>query len=101
MDTEIARHVTSLLQSYSDDDADQAIFRLWKRVTIENQYQVRSELATLALSGSHSLSQPGPIRVLYVSNASAFSGAEESLCQLIAHVDRARFQPFALVGKHG
>ena len=39
-----------------------------------------------------------PPRVLYVSNASAFSGAEESLCQMVQKIDRARYEVFAAVG---
>ncbi|MGH9452662.1 MAG: glycosyltransferase family 4 protein [Terriglobia bacterium] len=42
-----------------------------------------------------------PPRVLFVSNQSAFSGAEASLCQLASHIDNARFSLFAAIGAEG
>jgi glycosyltransferase involved in cell wall biosynthesis len=40
-------------------------------------------------------------RVLYVSNGAGFSGAEESLCQLLRQLSPARFERFALVSLEG
>ncbi len=43
----------------------------------------------------------GRVTVLYISEASGFSGAEESLCQMLAHLDRKRFSPAAIIGVEG
>jgi len=42
-----------------------------------------------------------PLRVLYVSNPSAYSGSEEALCRMIARLDRATAEPHALVALEG
>ncbi|MFL6333970.1 MAG: glycosyltransferase [Pyrinomonadaceae bacterium] len=44
---------------------------------------------------------PAPLKVLYVSTPSVFSGAEQSLCQLVAHLDADRVKPYALVAMRG
>jgi hypothetical protein len=44
---------------------------------------------------------PGPIRVLYVSAAAGYSGAEESLVRMIAELDRNTVQPYACVSMSG
>lgn len=61
-------------------------------------------------------SQPGPYvvrravrrrtrarrrKVLFVSTPSAYSGAEESLCQLVGELNRKLYKPYALVGACG
>lgn len=40
-------------------------------------------------------------RVLFVSNPSAYSGGEASLCELAGHIDKDRYEPWALVGLDG
>ena len=67
--------------------------RLWKRVQIRNNTE---RLASLHFHSS-ALETSRP-RVLYVSNPSAFSGAEESLCQLVRKIDPNRFEKYAVVG---
>ena len=68
--------------------------RLWKRVQISDNAE---RLASLHF-GSPIFSPPSRPRVLYVSNASAYSGAEESLNQLVRKVDPNRFEKYAVIG---
>jgi glycosyltransferase involved in cell wall biosynthesis len=50
----------------------------------------------------HASRTPSPTkRILYVTNASSFTGGHEALCQLIAHLNRQEFTPFALIGSEG
>ena len=42
-----------------------------------------------------------PVRVLYASNSSGFTGAQQSLCHLIGAIDRERYQPTALISYSG
>ncbi|MGI0016902.1 MAG: glycosyltransferase, partial [Nitrososphaera sp.] len=99
-DIEIARLVISSV-SPSHQDNGVEIFRVWKKTVIERRSQYREELAPAAIPKESRIRRPGPLRVLYVSNASAFSGAEDSLCQLVASLDRTRFEPLALIGMRG
>jgi hypothetical protein len=70
----------------------------WRRASMERSRDRCRQLAP-AIPPRRSVRQgDGPRRVLYVSNQSGFSGAEESLCQLIDHLDRARYEPVALLG---
>ena len=68
--------------------------RLWKQAQISDKAE---RLASLHFSAPLS-SAPSRPRVLYVSNASAYSGAEESLNQLVRKVDPNRFEKYAVVG---
>jgi glycosyltransferase involved in cell wall biosynthesis len=43
----------------------------------------------------------GRRRILYGSNASGFTGAQQSLCHLIGALDRTRYEPLALVSNSG
>lgn len=40
-------------------------------------------------------------KILFVSTPSAYSGAEECLCQLIGELNQDLYKPYALVGAHG
>ncbi len=65
---------------------------LWKRVQIrDNAERLASLHFGSPVSSAFETSSDRP-RVLYVSNASAYSGAEESLCQLVRKVDPNRFE---------
>jgi glycosyltransferase involved in cell wall biosynthesis len=74
---------------------------LWKRASLQKQRAIIADLAK-----AENFSTGGPVgkksnRVLYVSNRSAYSGAEESLCQLIGQIDPEQYESFALVGASG
>lgn len=71
---------------------------LWKRVQIrENAQRLASLHFRSPVSSAFETPSSRP-RVLYVSNASAYSGAEESLCQLVRKIDPNRFEKYAVVG---
>ncbi|HEV2581522.1 MAG TPA: glycosyltransferase, partial [Ktedonobacteraceae bacterium] len=78
----------------------------WKQIREERREQarrvLRSRIGYLAPPGKLTRPEKRPrARVLYISNPSAFSGGEASLCQLAAHVDRRRFDLFALLALRG
>lgn len=71
---------------------------LWKQVQIrENAERLASLHFSSPISSASATTSSRP-RVLYVSNASAYSGAEESLCQLVRKIDPNRFEKYAVVG---
>lgn len=69
--------------------------RLWKRLQIRDNAE---RLASLHFGPSALETSSSRPKVLYVSNASAYSGAEESLIQLVRKVDPNRFEKYAVVG---
>jgi glycosyltransferase involved in cell wall biosynthesis len=76
--------------------------RRWRNATINTRARARDTLRSLSASLFSSNRVPlRPRRVLFASNASAFSGGENSLCQLAAMLDRQRFKPFAILGGEG
>lgn len=91
-EVDIANEVLGL----NDEPEGVEALRLWKQVQIRNYAERMASL--------HFRSSPAPVisssrpRILYVSNASAYSGAEESLCQLVRKVDPDRFEKYAVVG---
>jgi glycosyltransferase involved in cell wall biosynthesis len=80
----------------------------WRRCAIEMSGRLERELREV-VTGSTAVAntlgggcdQDGRRRVLFVSEPAGFSGAEESLCQMIDQLDRGAFEPFALVGAEG
>jgi glycosyltransferase involved in cell wall biosynthesis len=84
---EIARE---LLRDTENPEGVEVLLR-WKQELIK-QTEERARPKRRASNGS------GLPRVLYVSNASAYSGAEESLCQLVRKIDKRRFELFAAIG---
>lgn len=71
-----------------------AMLRSWKRQRISK------------LTSAKGQRRPSPRRtsaanVLFVSNASACSGAEESLTEVVKHLDRRRYVPAAIVALDG
>jgi glycosyltransferase involved in cell wall biosynthesis len=73
--------------------------KAWKEECIRGRLERRTEL--FASIGRIPRRRPGRIRVTFVSVASAFSGAEEALCQLAAGIDTERFELSAMVGLDG
>jgi glycosyltransferase involved in cell wall biosynthesis len=74
----------------------------WRRCLIQTRDDYRRELLDTVPSFAETNGSGGDrIRILFVSDPSGFSGAEESLCQLIVHLDKTRFYPFALLGCEG
>lgn len=75
--------------------------RSWKKITIEkqraNSQGGNSTVGSISRDWHHQLKQ----HVLFVSTPSAYSGAEESLCQLVGGLNRELYRPFALIGAAG
>jgi glycosyltransferase involved in cell wall biosynthesis len=94
-EVEIARRVLNLSISSSDE------FKLWRQCSITMRNERRDELLNRKVGRFHPISRGLPYRILFISNPSGFSGAEESLCQLIAHLDTTRFRLLALIGRDG
>ncbi len=82
-----------------DDEPDglEALL-LWKHVQIRENVDRMASLHLPSASSPARESISARPRVLYVSNASAYSGAEESLVQLVRKIDPARFEKCAVVG---
>lgn len=99
-DVDIARRAITILAT-SGDEGDTDGLRYWKQAVIDEHLNFRNGLTRVINTENDVKKKPSPLRVLYVSNPSAFSGAEESLCQLIARLDTDRYQPFALIGMKG
>jgi glycosyltransferase involved in cell wall biosynthesis len=76
-----------------------ALLDAWRIASIQahenHKAQVHAEPSALAGRSA------GPLTVLYVSNSAGFSGAEESLCQLVRKIPETDFRKFALISLEG
>jgi glycosyltransferase involved in cell wall biosynthesis len=82
--------------------ASLAGFRLWKEERIQEAEREREEnRPRVVWADDEGAPVDGRTRVLYVSNPSGFSGAEESLCQMMSHLDPHRFAMTAVVAHEG
>jgi glycosyltransferase involved in cell wall biosynthesis len=101
-DIKIARRVICAIPNFSSGDSGGVVpLQFWKQAAIAMRRQVREGIAKDIVPSRYGIQRAGPRRVLYASTASAFSGAEESCCRLIDHIDPARFTPYALVAMRG
>jgi glycosyltransferase involved in cell wall biosynthesis len=95
---EIARSVIASEGTLVDDlDA----LHLWKMKVIERQRANTQELISGGRGITKDWSHQGRQHILFVSTPSAYSGAEESLCQLIGGLDRELYRLYALIGATG
>lgn len=78
-----------------DDPEGLDALLLWKQVQIRENTDRLASLHPPSAELKRTSDRP---RILYVSNASAYSGAEESLCQLVRKIDSNRFEKCAVVG---
>lgn len=106
-DCEIARYAIHLMTSGAAVNSPEVLLGLdcWKRAATEIGLQRRRNLLTQAgvpISRKDASALGIPSRsVLFVSNASAFSGAEQSLCQMARCLDASRYRKLGLVGMEG
>ncbi len=100
-DVDVLRRVCLRLGAREGEERGILGLRLWKQEAMCDARRRRTELKSLALSKQRRVQRSDSRSILYVSNASAFSGAEESLCQLVTQVDAERFKKFALVALEG
>ncbi len=72
--------------------------RSWKTETLLKQRTVDNERGTYAVRRR---TRARRRKILFVSTPSAYSGAEESLCQLVGGLNQELYKPYALVGARG
>jgi len=96
-DLDIAREVIRT-RGISEDPLSE--LRAWRKISIRVRQKVREQSHFMTFYRFPTDRSRKP-RVLLISNQSAFSGAEESLCQLARHIDKQRFELFAAVGAKG
>jgi glycosyltransferase involved in cell wall biosynthesis len=74
----------------------------WKREALLKQRALDSERRPFAVRHPvRGRTRTRPRKILFVSTPSAYSGAEESLCQLVGGLNRELYKPYALVGACG
>lgn len=98
---EIARNVVHVKLSNAPAQKSLQTLHLWKKVSLQKQLEIRRTLVKTVNSPISDFGSKKCRRVLFVSNPSAYSGSEESLCQLIGRIDPEQYEPFALVGTSG
>jgi glycosyltransferase involved in cell wall biosynthesis len=97
-----ARDIEILREALADDQFQNpsgSFIEAYKRGAIAVRHQ-RLRRRTTA-KRRQSVIQRRPIRILYASNGSAFTGAHQSLCHLIGALDRAKYEPFGVVSFSG
>ncbi len=101
-DARTARRLTSAMRSERVGEGD--VWQTLRQYLVQRARAQRRSFRSLA-KACCSAHHPDPdgrrLRVLFVSNASAFSGAEASLCELIAGFNRSTISPFAAVAFAG
>jgi len=88
---EIARAVIGSRAEASEPLRD---LRSWKRQGLLKRRELDNRVR-------HATRRSQRRKVLFVSTPSAYSGAEESLCQLVGALNRELYRPYALVGACG
>jgi hypothetical protein len=99
MDCEVLRRASTCAEASGEAGPDFGVMRAVNK----ERYRLHREKGT---DGADAVNRgkdlcAGAPRILYVSAPSAFSGAEESLCQMVQHIDTKRFAMFALIGMEG
>lgn len=96
---DIARAVISSRTTASDPLRD---LRAWKREALSKQRAFAGEPGPyMGRSAVRSRACARRRKILFVSTPSAYSGAEESLCQLVGGLNQDLYKPYALVGACG
>jgi glycosyltransferase involved in cell wall biosynthesis len=81
------------------DVARPTLIDAWKKASIRIRH---NRLSSAVPSSRRPAPRAGrPRRVLYASSSSTFTGAQQSLCQMIAALDRRRYEPLAIVSHSG
>lgn len=101
LSVETLRDVVRLRSSSNPVQTILQTLHLWKKVSLQKQLATRTNLAKTINSPISDFENKKCRRVLYVSNPSGYSGAEESLCQLIRRIDPRQYESFALIGISG
>ena len=99
-DVAILRRVRERLANTSHEPGVLAL-QIWKEEETKDASNRRRNLRTLVGAKADKCPQHIKPRILYVSNCSAFSGAEQELVDLVGAIDPERFETFALVAEEG
>jgi glycosyltransferase involved in cell wall biosynthesis len=75
--------------------------RMWHELERAEHFAVAHRLKANPFWGARKRTEQSAKRVIYVSNPSGFTGAEQSLCSLVATLDRRRYEPLALIALEG
>ncbi len=78
-----------------------AELKAWRRCLVSHNESLRRRASLVASGTQTNGGRNHTPRVLFVTNQSAYSGAEASLCQLVSQIDGKRFRLFAVVGAEG
>lgn len=96
---DIARAVISSRATASEPLRD---LRSWKREALLKQRALDSEPGPyVGRRAVKSRTRARRRKILFVSTPSAYSGAEECLCQLVGELNRELYEPYALIGACG
>lgn len=81
----------------SDPGSPLAVLQHWKRLLIEDRAHQITQIRRMASSPTVRHRK----RVVYISQPSAFSGAEESLCSMISALDPLDFELYVVTSREG
>lgn len=98
-DIEIAREILMHYPSGINDDLK--ALALWKQISITKENMLRQCWLRESMLDQRLKPNSTRHRIMYVSASSAFSGGEESLTQLVSHLDRRVYDPIAFIGLQG
>lgn len=90
-----------VISEHKEETDDLTRFCRWKSLALHRHEDVLCSLLEPHTIRHSCVVAHDRLRVLYVSNPAAFSGAEQSLCQLVRHIDKQRFDTYSLVGGNG
>ena len=100
-DVEIFRRVCVRRKPETEKDSDCSALEFWKEEMTRDVVRRREQRVVVGALGTGKLPSTDINRVLFVSNPSAFSGAEQSLCQLVGQIDGRRFEKVCLIAMDG
>ena len=96
-DVEIIRRVCVRLDSKAEEKSEFSPLQFWK----EEVTQGRQQRVVVGQLDTGDSPPPAKCKVMFVSNPSAFSGAEQSLCQLVNYIDGQLFEKVGLIALDG
>ena len=95
-----ARMAAELALSRNDDADPLAPLKAWRAALIAQQSREASQYLQ-ATARPNICRGSGGKKILFVSSAAGFSGAEEALIRVVTQIDQSRYLPYALLGSEG
>lgn len=103
--SQVLRQVLSKMSLLKLSDDPAAGYRLWKEHILEAGPDAKRSLKIARrVPSANKWTGPSKLqrrRILYAQSSSGFTGAEEALCRMIAHLDHSWFEPVAIVAAPG